>query len=288
MNLGSRRLLLPVLAGFAVVAAACSGSNGAELSPGSIIDPDAATAVAAGASKAPFVPIRADMDNEPAEFLDAIPEAENKCLEEIWGVDRYTAIRSGEERLDDESLDIFECMSGDTWSRIMAGGLFNEVGELSLATQACVAEKLAVGNVAAVANRINDLDGEPTLEDFASISIDMISEVIPVSFCLNEDERAVMDGQSQFGASIATLECLYHGAQSVGLDFSSVFQIAPAGYEPPAEYLQVAEDCGYPITVIPTPSGTDGRDRGDTSNTPASPSRDLGTPDPEPVLIPGP
>ena len=286
MSTGSRRLLLLILATFAVVAAASGSEGGENTAPASIIDPDAATAVAAAASKAPFVPIRADMDNEPAEFLDAIPDTESKCLEEIWGADRYTAIRSGEERLNDESLDIFKCMSGDTWSRIMAGGLFNEVGELTVATQACVAERLAEGNVAAVANRINDLEGEPTLEDFASISIDMISEVIPVSFCLNEDERAVIDGQNQFGASIATLECLYDGAKSVGLDFSSVFQIAPSGFEPPAEYLQVAEDCGHPITVMPTPSGTDGRDRSDSSNTPVSPSRRLGTPGPETELIP--
>lgn len=55
-------------------------------------------------------------------------------------------------------------------------------------------------------------------------------------------------------ASISTLECLFDGATSLGLDFSSVFQIAPTGFEPPAEYLQVASDCGFPITDEPTSS----------------------------------
>ena len=254
MSFSCRRLLLLIFTTFVVVAAACGSEGDAGTAPASIIDPGAATAVAAGSFGAPFVPITADMDNEPAAFLDAIPETESKCLEEKWGVDRYTAIRSGEERLNDESLDIFQCITGPTWARIMAGGLFNEIGELTVATQACVAEKLSKGNVSGIANRINDLDGEPTLEDFAEISIAMISELIPVSFCLNEDERAVMDAQSQFGASIPTLECLFDGATSLGLDFSSVFQIAPTGFEPPAEYLQVASDCGFPITDEPTSS----------------------------------
>jgi|GEM_PF-2405278 len=284
MNLSSRRLLLLILATFAIVAAACGSESAVDQAPVSIPDPGAATAVAAVSTGADFVPIRADMDNEPAEFLDAIPETDRSCLEEIWGVDRYTAIRSGEERLNDESLDIFKCMSGETWSRIMTGGLLNEVGEMTAATLACVADKLADGNVAAIANRIGDLEGEPTLEDFASISIDMLSEIIPVSFCLNEDERAVMDAQSQFGASISTLECLYDGATSLGLDFSSVFRIAPTGFEPPAEYLQVASDCGFPLEEVSATPDT--RDRSAPSNIPVSPSRGTESPAPEIELIP--
>jgi hypothetical protein len=114
----------------------------------------------------------------------------------------------------------------------------------------------------------------------------MIAEIIPVSFCLNEDERATMDAQSQFGASISSLECLYDGATSVGLDFSTVFQIAPTGFEPPAEYLQVASDCGFPVddgSTSPTPVTRDGSA---PSNVPVSPSRGAEAPSPEIELIP--
>lgn len=286
MKLSSRRIPLLILATFAIVAAACGSEDAVDQTPASIIDPGAATAVAAGSLAAPFVPIRADMDNEPAAFLDAIPEAESKCLEEKWGVERYKAIRSGEERLNDESLDIFQCISGDTWARVITGGLFNEVGELTVATRACIAEKLSEGNVSDIANRVNDLDREPTQADFAEISIAMISEIIPISFCLNEDERAAMDGESQFGASIDILECLYDGAASLGLDFSTIFEIAPTGYEPVAEYVQVAADCGAPIddvSAVPTP---DTRDRSAPSNVPVSPSRGTEAPGPEIELIP--
>jgi hypothetical protein len=289
MNIGSRRLLLLAMPVFAVVAVACSSEEIANLSPGSIIDAgaatavaDASTAVADAASKASFVPIRANMDDEPAVFLDAIPETDRKCLEEIWGEDRYTAIRSGEEQLNDESLDIFKCMSSETLSRITTGGLLNEVGELTPATLTCVATKLAEGNVAAIAGRIGELEGEPTLEDFAPI----LTEIIPVSFCLNEDERAVMDGQSQFGSSIETLECLYDGTEAIGLDFSTVFEISPSDYEPSAEYLKVATDCGFPIQETPTSSGTSSGDRTDSSNIPVSPSLDGSIPDVETELIP--
>lgn len=88
MNLSSRRLLLLILATFAIVAAACGSESAVDQAPVSIPDPGAATAVAAVSTGADFVPIRADMDNEPAEFLDAIPETDRSCLEEIWGVDR--------------------------------------------------------------------------------------------------------------------------------------------------------------------------------------------------------
>ncbi len=286
MKLRSQRILLLVLATFAIFTAACGSEDAVDQSPASILDSGAATAVAAGSTATDFVPIKADMDNEPAAFLDAIPEAENKCLEEKWGTERYTAIRSGEEQLNDESLDIFQCITGPTWARVMAGGLFNEVGELTVATQACVAEGLSKGNVSDIANRINDLEGEPTLEDFAKISIDMISEIIPVSFCLNEDERALMDAQSQFGASISSLECLYDGATSLGLDFSTVFQIAPTGFEPPAEYLKVASDCGFPVDDGSTSATPDTRDGSAPSIEPVSPSRGTEAPSPEIELIP--
>ena len=73
MKIGSRRYLFLFLAAFAIVAAACSSEDAADLAP--IIDAGAATAVAAASSVVSLEPIRADMDNDPAAFLDAIPEA---------------------------------------------------------------------------------------------------------------------------------------------------------------------------------------------------------------------
>lgn len=272
MKFGSRRYLLLFLAAFALVAVACSSEDTPDLAP--IIDAGAATAQAAAADAVPLVPIHADMDTEPAAFLDAIPEAESNCLEEKWGDDRYTAIRSGEERLNDESLDIFQCITGETWSRVIAGGLFNEIGELDPITLSCVANKLGDGKVAAVASQLQQIEGEPTLEDYAAVSMQMISEIIPVSFCLNEDERAKLDSQSQFGTSISTLECLYEGTESLGLDFSTVFQVAPPDFEPPAEYLQVAADCGFDTPETSSRTETQSGDRR------------IGTPGPEVDLIP--
>ncbi len=71
---------------------------------------------------------------------------------------------------------------------------------------------------------------------------------------MTDDPVSTNDEPGELFASISTLECLFDGATSLGLDFSSVFQIAPTGFEPPAEYLQVASDCGFPITDEPTSS----------------------------------
>ena len=283
MNLGSRQYLFLFLAAVAVVAVACGSEDGAGFDPASIIDAGAATAVAAASDIVPLVPISADMDNEPEAFLDAIPEAERKCLEELWGDQRYADIRSGDERLNDESLDIFKCITGETWSRVIAGGLFNEIGVLSVETTACVATKLGDGRVAAVADQLSQIEGEPTLADYALVSVGMVSEIIPVSFCLNEEERDLIDAESQFGTSmtISDLECLYDGTQSLGLDFSTVFQIAPSDYEPSPEYLQVALDCGFPVTDGLTQTEST---RSETSTIESGPS--TGTPDPEVDLIP--
>lgn len=255
MKFRNRHLLLPAVAVLAAVVVSCGSDGDTKLDPASIIDPGAATAVAAAANTTSLVPILADMDNEPAAFLDAIPEAERACLEEKWGEQRYADIRSGDEQLNDESLEIFQCITGETWSRVIAGGLFNEVGGLDPATLSCVATKLGDGSIAAIADQLQQVDGDPTLEDYLAVSMQMLSEIIPVTFCLNEEERARLDVQGQFGMSVSTLECLYEGTKSLGLDFSAVFQIAPPGFEPPAEYVQVAVDCGLDVSRTETQPG---------------------------------
>lgn len=270
MNSRNRRLLLIVLATFAVVAAACGSEGGANSAPAAQANPTPVPT----ASPIAFVPITVDLDNDPAAFLDAIPEADRACLEDEWGSDRYQAIRSGNERLGDETLGLFPCLAGDTLLRIMVGGITAEIGELTATTRECVVEKLREGSVSAIVRQVSELGAQPSLEEFAEIAIQMISETIPVTFCLNEDERAIMDAQNQFGASISTLECLYDGAESLGLDFSSVFQIAPSDFEPPAEYLQVATDCGFDIPEAPPTPDPDAR------------RRTIGTPPPSPSLTP--
>lgn len=283
MKLSSRRILILILATFAVVAVACSSEDTLDLAP--IIDAGAATAEAAASQLAEFPPITVSLDDEPAAFLDAIPETERQCLEDERGDDRYTAIRNGEERLGDETLGLFPCIAWNTLLRVMVGGMTAEIGGLSIETQACMIQKLSAGNTSSVISHIDALGDKPSLEEFGPIMMDLITE-IPVTFCLNEEERAKLDDQNQFGTSISDLECMYDGVQSLGLDFSTVFEIAPAGFEPPAEYLKVASDCGFPVddgSTSPTPIT---RDRSAPSIEPVSPSRGTEAPSPEIELIP--
>ena len=261
-------MLLLLLATFAIVAAACGSEDRADSAPAGQPNPTAVPTE----TPVPLFPITVDMDNEPAAFFAEIPVAERSCLESQWGADRYEAIRSGDERLEDESLDLVRCFSGETFSRVIAGGLFRELGELSDATLACVSEKLRGSNAVTIASSINDLAEDPTLEDFSEISIQIYTEIIPVTFCLNTAERALFNGNGQFGETVSTLECLYDGALSVGEDFGSVFH---SGVEPSAEYRQVAVDCGY---AIPTPFPSPDPDTG---------GRGVGTPV-VPVLAPEP
>lgn len=281
MKPGNRRYLLLFLAAFAVIAVACTSEDKPDL-PG-IIDAGAATAEAAASQLAELPPITVSLDDEPAAFLDAIPETERRCLEDEWGDDRYTAIRNGEERLGDETLGLFPCIAGNTLLRVMVGGMTAEVGGLSVETQACMIQKLSAGTTSTVISQIDALGDKPSMEEFGAIAMDLITETIPVTFCLNEEERTKLDSQNQFGTSISTLECLYDGAESVGLDFSSVFEIAPSGFEPPAEYLQVASDCGFPITDEPTQTETTR-----TESRMLEGEGRTGTPDPEIELIPVP
>ena len=215
------------------------------------------------ASKAYFLPIGADPKNEPAVFLDAIPKTDSKCLEEIWGVDRYTAIRSGDANIEfdldevgspfemtEDGSSLYKCLSGETWARFLIGDLFNDLGELSAGTLACVDGKIAERNLVAITSKLGDviLEQEAALEDIELILTEFVIESMPVLFCLNEDERRATEG---FGfEELWEMECLLDALESTGMDLYAAFEAIQSdpfnmkSAEITAEFERATLECG--------------------------------------------
>ena len=128
----------------------------------------------------------------------------------------------------------------------------NDANQTRLATDKSPYPDHLIGGDAALGVPNPGLQSSPTFEDWSRWKAGELASLDEI--IMTDDPVSTNDEPGELFVSLSTLECLFDGATSLGLDFSSVFQIAPTGFEPPAEYLQVASDCGFPITDEPTSS----------------------------------
>lgn len=248
---------LAVMAVLAMVAINCSGPDSADLSPALTVDQW----------------ITADPKNESSEFLDAIPKTDSQCLEEIWGVDRYTAIRSGDANIDfdfdeigggwditEDASSLYKCLSGETWARFVLGDLlinefseFNELRGLSTGTVACFDGKIAERGIIGITSKFGDViqeSGRLDPEDIELIMLESGFEIMPALVCLNEDERREMD--EVLGFDVRELECLLDAFESAGIDQYAVMKDVYLGNDispiTMSRYELITLECGDAIS----------------------------------------
>lgn len=244
MNSHSRLLFFLSTATIVMLAVACGSAPDADSAPASA--PNETTVPTS--TPAVFVPITFAIGS--AEFLEAIPKAERDCVVSDLGPELYGTAQASQGFNIDVALAGYRCMSSDSLARLLLGSLLSGNSELSENTGRCITQRLGPLDVSVGSNGLAELATLSPFGNFGEISQQLIVELFPVVFCLNDDERAVFEENNSFGAPISAQECLYDGVLSVGLDFVSLANKSNAepGAEMPEAFQQVALGCGFEAT----------------------------------------
>ncbi len=183
-------------------------------------------------------PITADLDDDPAAFIAALPESERQCLVDTLGEAVFGNLLAGEEPSDEDGRAILGCLSNDTIQRVIVGQVIAQGGiELSEATLACVDDRLSTVDFLSLGPFFFD-DSDDGGEDLDTQQIAEVAlSLFPAIFCLNDEERAAIgsagSGGDDFfgggltGTTIDALECGFDAAGPEGL--VSLISIADEG-----------------------------------------------------------
>jgi hypothetical protein len=169
-------------------------------------------------------------DGDPLGFFQSIPEEEQQCLLQSLGQYRLDEILGGDGFSGVDSLVMEQCISNETFVRVIFGLLVNQVGDLRDDTMACAWDIL--GDV--------DLNRLFTGDD-SEITVLAIQTIIDVSFCLSDEEVAMAEaavGIEEF--PIAGLRCLAERgkADSLAVIFSD------DQFVPSVEMIGAMLECG--------------------------------------------
>lgn len=143
-------------------------------------------------------PILVDPDGDPLGFFQSIPEEEQQCLTQSLGQVRLDEILGGAGFTGDDGLVMEQCISKETFARVILGLFVNQAGDLRDDTSACVWDVL----------REVDLKRLFTSDDNEALVL-ALQTIIDASFCLTDEEiamAAASAGIEEF--PIAGLRCL--------------------------------------------------------------------------------
>ncbi len=173
--------------------------------------------------------ITADPETDRAAFEAAIPDAERECLQDRLGEAAYQALFTDEAFSADTPAEVLACLSNKTLGGIIIGqSLAGSAPGAGLAvsdeTLACMGDRVKAVDFAGILTAISD--DEPGLE----AGLGGFMEFAQVLFCLNDAERAALEG-AMFGGddgepiiTLDTVECLFNAAGPDGL--TALFGIA--------------------------------------------------------------
>jgi hypothetical protein len=203
----------------------------------------------AGSVAHSFQPITADLVEDTLAFIAAIPAFERNCLVEAVGQVRFDEIAAGDlDVTDEEGEELLGCISGVTFGRVLAGGLINETAleSFSVATLDCMETRFSAATPSDFVESFEELTGDDPMSTAFDSADDALSVVLPAFFCMNDDERAVLDADfaeeaSGFAPTITQLECMYDSLGDEGL--SGLFE----GDTPPLEMFGVISECGFDL-----------------------------------------
>jgi hypothetical protein len=213
--------MLSVVA-IATIAVACGGDE-AEAAP--IAEPtDIPTVAPTATPDHGLAPISVNAEIDPAGFLAALPADEQSCIRTSLGDGRFEELLVQEEEpLSEELTALLACVSDDTILNVALGVALAESNvTLSDATLSCVSEWLDDVDLGTLRLLVTDEDtdalGTTELLQFGI-------SAFPAIFCLNDDERAGLGGDTTgddifaalSGATIDALECAFDAAGPDGL-----------------------------------------------------------------------
>lgn len=255
------------LVALTVILAACGGGD--EEATATSVPPTAVpTAVSVAHS---FQPITADLVEDTLAFVASIPAFERNCLVAAVGQVRFDEIVAGDlDVTDEEGEELLGCISGITFGRVLAGGLINETDleSFSVETLDCMETRFSAATPSDFVDSFEELSGDDPISAAFDSADEALSVVLPAFFCMNDDERAVLDAELIGGAdgfpsvTITQLECMYDSLGDEGL--SGLFE----GDTPPLEIFGALSECGFdlgglsgalpiPTFEIPDVSGLD-------------------------------
>ncbi len=193
----------------------------------------------------PLSPLSVSDSSSIGDILSQLPASEQQCIQDALGEAAYNQVLQlgSEDDVPSDHEDIvIGCLSGESMSRIVIGGLSSEFGPLSNATVACMQDSLADADLASLAfGPGEDIEGGAAI-------------ILTVLLCLNDAEAARAD-VSFFGdaeISVTQLRCV-----TGAVDLSVLLALGDGPDEaPPLEVLQAMLDCGVDL---PTGDG-DGPD----------------------------
>ena len=171
-------------------------------------------------------PILADPDENPREFFQALPQEEEECLVQALGQARVDQILDGEQPSQEDSRALEQCVSQESFARVLIGSFVNSVGGLSDATLGCMWDILGEAPTEG-----GDLSGE--LVAFLSLTL-----------CLSDEDAARADaGAGPFEFPLADSRCV---AEQIDMDRLA----ATSGDELqglPPELMAALAECGIEV-----------------------------------------
>ena len=217
----------------ALMAVACGGGADPTSTPASTPTP----------TPTPLSPLSVSDSSSIGDVLSQLPASEQQCVQDALGDEAYNQVLQlgSEDDISSEHEDVVAgCLSDESLSRIVIGGLINEFGSLSDATVDCMKGTLADADLASLALGAGD-----DIENGAAIGLTLL-------LCLNDEEATQADiaffGDSDI--SVAQLRCI-----TESVDVSVLLELDQGQDQiPPVEVLQAMLDCNV---EIPTGDGPD-------------------------------
>ena len=255
------------LVALTVILAACGGGD--EEATATPVPPTVVpTAVSVAHS---FQPITADLVEDTLAFVASIPAFERNCLVAAVGQVRFDEIVAGNlDVTDKEGEELLRCISGITFGRVLAGALINETDleSFSIETLGCMETRFSAATPSDFVDNFAELNVDDPISAVFDSADEALRVVLPAFFCMNDDERAVLDAELIGSAdgfpsvTVTQLECMYDSLSDQGL--SGLFE----GDTPTLEIFGALSECGFdlgglsgalpiPTFEIPDVSGLD-------------------------------
>jgi hypothetical protein len=223
-----------------------------------------------------LAPISVNPEEDPAGFLAALPADEQSCLRTSLGDGRFEELIVQEEDPAAEELTaLLACVSDDTILNVALGVALAESNlTLSDATLTCVSERLEGVNLGTLRRlvTVRDTEDQNTFSEEPTEFLQFGISVFPAVFCLNDEERAGLNGDDNgdtlfgefSGSTIDALECAFDAAGPDGL--TTVLTIVDETDEVSPELLavvgRVLADCATELSDLGLLDGEAGLDPG--------------------------
>lgn len=239
MLIRGNRLILIVIAAFAVTALAACGTSSSN-------DPTVTPEPSATPTPVPITAsIAIDPEADPVGFLNALPQTEVRCAASAVGgqenlVRLVSRADDNTDGISDQQLNIMaSCISDETVASIAIGQLELQAGELSFTTQTCISSHMA------------EIDFSYFFDD-SDIDSDSMVASLQAIFCLSSDERIALETSDldlfEFGeiGGIAAIECSIDAAGPTGLQDYAEFASGESSEnaELASKFIPILIECG--------------------------------------------